>query len=38
LPKGFHGASGDAFSKGMMAEAERLLAGGEMLCRALIAV
>jgi hypothetical protein len=37
LPKGFHGGSGDAFSKGRMAEAERLLVRVEMLCRASIA-
>ncbi len=38
LAKGFHGGSGDAFSKGMMAEAERFLVGVEVLCRASIAV
>jgi serine/threonine-protein kinase HipA len=31
LPKGFHGRSWDAISKGMMAEAERFLAGAEGL-------
>jgi serine/threonine-protein kinase HipA len=31
LPKDFHGRSWDAISKGMMAEAERFLAGAEGL-------
>ena len=38
LPKAFHGGSWDAFTTGMMAEAERFLVGVEALCRASIAV